>query len=153
MRNSERIPLRLVQVQKPCHEDWNGMSGDEKIRFCSKCREHVHNLSEMTPKEAKSCLDGAEGRICVRYELDEKGRIKHRSSMPKLLTLIAAATLSLVGCAPREEAVTGAPPAPPKTDPQPRPTMGAVAPDPVMGKVVAPQNIVMGDLPVPEKKK
>ena len=153
MRNSERIPLRLVQVQKPCHEDWNGMSGDEKIRFCSKCREHVHNLSEMTPKEAKSCLDGAEGRICVRYELDEKGRIKHRSSMPKLLTLIAAATLSLVGCAPQQEPLMGDVATPPKQEPRHEPMMGAVAPDPVMGKVAAPQNIVMGDLPVPEKKK
>ena len=42
----------------------------------------------------------------------------------------------------------------PKQEPRQEPLMGAVAPDPVMGKIAVPDNATMGEAPVqPQKKK
>src|SRR3954468_24453473 len=65
---SRTTPLDVIRVQEPCHESWDAMAGDEKRRFCSGCRRHVHNLSAMPREEAERLICESAGRLCVRYE-------------------------------------------------------------------------------------
>lgn len=71
-----RLPMSLlsrVEVATPCKADWESMSGDDKKRFCSLCKLHVHNLSAMSEAEAEAFVRQAEveraggGRVCVRF--------------------------------------------------------------------------------------
>jgi len=71
-----RLPISLlsrVDVATPCKADWESMSGDDKKRFCSLCKLHVHNLSAMSEAEAEAFVRQAEveraggGRVCVRF--------------------------------------------------------------------------------------
>jgi hypothetical protein len=65
--------LSRVDVATPCRADWESMSGDDKKRFCSLCKLHVHNLSAMSEGEAEAFVRQAEveraggGRVCVRF--------------------------------------------------------------------------------------
>jgi hypothetical protein len=60
-------PLEHVRVTSPCSYDWDSMIGNDQVRFCAHCNLSVHNLSEMTPKQALRLVVGSRGRLCVRY--------------------------------------------------------------------------------------
>ena len=61
--------IEAIEVKSPCSENWDEMTGNEKVRFCSHCSKSVNNVSEMTRKEAMRLVRRSEGRLCVRYEL------------------------------------------------------------------------------------
>lgn len=67
--------LGNVRVAAPCHQSWEGMEGDERIRHCDACRLNVYNLSEMTREEASDLIRSKEGRLCVRYYRRTDGMI------------------------------------------------------------------------------
>lgn len=93
--------LDRLTVTSPCNEDWDAMTGNEKVRFCSHCDLSVHNLSEMTRREALALVRKSEGRLCIRYyRRPDAGvqtlplhSIKRRAS--KIATGALTATLSL----------------------------------------------------------
>src|SRR5262245_26476173 len=59
--------LARVSVAAPCHESWEGMIGDDRVRHCAAFKLHVYNLSDMTADEAAALVQGTEGRLCVRF--------------------------------------------------------------------------------------
>lgn len=68
-------PLDQINVAAPCRADWDGMVGDERVRFCQQCERHVYNLSGMTRKEAENLVTNAEGRLCVRFYRRRDGTV------------------------------------------------------------------------------
>lgn len=66
-------PHELLRVSEPCSVEWGSMAGDERARFCVHCRLHVHNLSEVTPREALDLVLRSGGRLCLRIERDPAG--------------------------------------------------------------------------------
>ena len=60
-------PLSNVKVAAPCSADWDGMIGNERVRFCGQCSRNVFNLSSMTKKEAENLVEHTEGRVCIRF--------------------------------------------------------------------------------------
>jgi hypothetical protein len=61
-----RSPLDDVRIASPCHVDWEGMTGDDRVRFCHACEKNVYNLAAMTRDEAERLFYEHEGRVCVR---------------------------------------------------------------------------------------
>jgi Carboxypeptidase regulatory-like domain/Ankyrin repeats (3 copies) len=68
--------LDAVEVKTPCEQDWKTMRGGSDIRFCDHCAKDVHNLSEMTRKQARKLVAQSNGGICVRYLRRPDGRIQ-----------------------------------------------------------------------------
>lgn len=68
-------PLAHVRVAAPCTASWEGMSGNESVRFCAQCSLNVYNLSGMTRKEAETLVTNSEGRLCVRFYRRADGTI------------------------------------------------------------------------------
>src|SRR5687768_10454604 len=66
---SQPIPLDVIEVKQPCNASWEGMRGDDRMRFCEGCGRHVRNLSAMTRAEAEQVLEGCSpnARLCVRF--------------------------------------------------------------------------------------
>lgn len=58
--------LRRLRVASPCTVAWEGMTGDERVRFCTQCSLHVYNISEMTAGEVRSLIADSGGRFCGR---------------------------------------------------------------------------------------
>src|SRR6476661_9732339 len=79
MRNGNYVPFQegitmskksiidSVRVGSPCGESWEKMEGNERIRFCSHCAKSVHDLSQMTRKQASKFVLGESRDICIRY--------------------------------------------------------------------------------------
>lgn len=96
-------------IPAPCDADWDQMTGNDQVRFCTHCSLHVTNLSHMTRPEAKRLVARSRGRLCVRYIQRSDGSILTRNVPARLhhigrrVSRIAAgaftATLSLSSAA------------------------------------------------------
>ena len=76
--------LKNLTVPAPCHADWDAMKGNDQVRFCEHCDLSVHNLSQMTPPQALRLVSQSNGRLCVRFEQDPRGRIVRTPVKQKL---------------------------------------------------------------------
>src|SRR5215213_9628134 len=68
----KKIFIDSIRVADPCTENWDEMTGNDRVRFCSHCAKDVNNISEMTRKEAARLVRKSDGRLCVRYRTDPK---------------------------------------------------------------------------------
>lgn len=41
----------IVEIKKPCHENWDSMTPKDKGRFCSSCETVVTDFTKKTPEE------------------------------------------------------------------------------------------------------
>jgi hypothetical protein len=80
----KRSILDRVRVVSPCGESWNEMRGNGEVRFCSHCAKGVHNLSEMTRRDAERLVAKSKGRLCVRYATRADRNIHTASDFPSL---------------------------------------------------------------------
>jgi hypothetical protein len=62
-----RRKLEKVFVAAPCRVSWHSMEGDDKVRFCGTCRQHVYNLSAMEVEEAADLIARNTSSLCVRF--------------------------------------------------------------------------------------
>jgi hypothetical protein len=59
-------PLDRLEIASPCEVPWEGMPGDDRIRFCFSCRQNVYNVQAMSRAEASRLIRRAQGRLCVQ---------------------------------------------------------------------------------------
>lgn len=45
-----------IEIQNPCHEDWNTMTPEAKGRFCGSCEQIVIDFTGMIPREIATTL-------------------------------------------------------------------------------------------------
>jgi hypothetical protein len=72
------IPLTVldsITIASPCTVPWDNMQGNDRTRFCTKCSQKVHDISEMTTAEAMQLLTGAEKLPCLRIHRRADGRV------------------------------------------------------------------------------
>jgi hypothetical protein len=67
--------LDHVKVAAPCPANWDEMSGNDRVRFCTKCNLKVYNLSGMSRNEAERLVNRTEDRLCIRYYRRADGAI------------------------------------------------------------------------------
>ena len=64
---TRRLPLlNNLKIATPCSESWDGMVGDDQVRFCGGCLKNVYNISAMTTREAQELIADKEGDVCIR---------------------------------------------------------------------------------------
>jgi hypothetical protein len=70
-----QLPLANVRIASPCQASWADMVGDDRTRFCSECRKHVHDLTKMSTAEVESFLHARSDGTCVRLYQRTDGRV------------------------------------------------------------------------------
>jgi len=70
-----RQHLQVLQVKSPCPERWDRMDGDERVRFCRTCDNHVYNLSVLTRDEIEKLVGVVEQRVCARFLMRADGTV------------------------------------------------------------------------------
>jgi hypothetical protein len=148
--------LDHLRVASPCKADWDGMLGDDRVRFCAQCGKNVYNLSDMAREEAEAFLREIEAAPCVRFYRRADGtvlttdcpvgvrrkRTKHAALAVGVNLLAAATGITGTTLAPSEPPTApvvdrshAVEPAPHETMPRQhvdegpgRPTMGLLAP-------------------------
>ncbi len=54
------------KIASPCPMSWDGMTGDDRVRYCGQCKLSVYNLAEVSRAEAEQFITAREGDVCVR---------------------------------------------------------------------------------------
>ncbi|HXD91951.1 MAG TPA: hypothetical protein VNX01_01995 [Bacteroidia bacterium] len=58
-----------IQINEPCHENWQDMTPNQQGAFCKVCNKNVVDFSKKSITEIKSFFaEKAEGKICGRFE-------------------------------------------------------------------------------------
>jgi hypothetical protein len=95
--------LERTVVASPCSESWEGMSGDDRARFCAKCGRSVFNLSAMARDEAERFLVENTG-ACLRLYRRADGTVLTSdcpvgSRQKRRLAVLRSATVIALGVA------------------------------------------------------
>jgi hypothetical protein len=69
------IDLQNLSIAAPCSANWNEMLGDERARFCGRCKKHVYNISAMSRTEAEALILEKEGNLCLRFAKRADGTV------------------------------------------------------------------------------
>jgi hypothetical protein len=78
LRQRQLAVLNDTRIASPCNVSWDGMKGDDKVRFCPDCALNVYNLSAMDVEEAAEVLASTEERLCLRFYRRADGTILTR---------------------------------------------------------------------------
>lgn len=62
-----------ITIPKPCYENWETMTPDEKGRFCSVCSKTVHDFTKSSDEELIGGFFSGDN-ICGRFRDDQLGR-------------------------------------------------------------------------------
>jgi hypothetical protein len=89
--------LDRIYIESPCDADWDSMRGNEQVRFCEHCNLSVHNLSEMTRREALRLVRNSNGRLCVRYVRHPEDKAKQVASPVQLYRVTRRASRLAAG--------------------------------------------------------
>jgi hypothetical protein len=93
--NDNRKLLANLTVVEPCSQDWDAMGGDDRRRFCDRCRKEVHNISAMSTDEAATLLRAASDARCVRFFREPDGTVVTTDAPRTLLRRWRAAVLAI----------------------------------------------------------
>src|SRR4051794_12312476 len=66
--------LDSITIPVACPVPWDEMLGDHRTRFCDKCSQNVHDVSELTTAEAVELITG-DVKPCVRLYRRQDGRV------------------------------------------------------------------------------
>ena len=58
--------LSEITISTPCPMDWNQMSGDDRMRYCTACGKRVHDVAKMTSAEVDVLFRDNDGDVCGR---------------------------------------------------------------------------------------
>src|SRR5262245_62667581 len=67
--------LDSITIPVPCPVSWDEMQGDDRTRFCDRCNQNVHDVSELTRDEAVQLVTGGEHPPCLRLYRRQDGRV------------------------------------------------------------------------------
>ena len=67
--------LDAIDVESPCQVPWEQMPGDNRVRFCGRCRQNVYNIEALPRAEAVRLIGAREGRLCVRFHRRRDGTV------------------------------------------------------------------------------
>ncbi len=81
MRTSLQI-LDSLYVDDPCSVAWDSMTGTDRIRFCSQCKQSVYDVSSLSANEAAQLIQDSGGDICVRFYRRPDGTLITKDCAP-----------------------------------------------------------------------
>ncbi len=93
-----------IEIASPCSVPWEGMRGDDRVRFCGQCRQNVYNVRELSRAEARRLIANREQRVCVRIFRRDDGTVVTADCWSRLRAarrrglLPFVAMMIIVGC-------------------------------------------------------
>ena len=89
--------ILTIKIPKPCHEDWNKMTPEEKGRHCSVCQKKVFDFTSKTDEAIIKTIE-QEGNVCGRYLNSQLNRtlILSRKEKNSFASFAASGMLALL---------------------------------------------------------
>lgn len=64
-----------LSIPKPCHENWDGMTQEDKGRFCAACQKTIVDFSAMSDREVAQFFKKPVGSVCGRFDGSQLNRV------------------------------------------------------------------------------
>ncbi len=77
-----------LSIPKPCHENWDAMTPNEKGRFCQVCSKTVRDFTASSDQEIINSISGS-SNICVNINSDQLNRNLNHSFINSLFAKFA----------------------------------------------------------------
>jgi len=99
-----------ITIPKPCHEDWNTMTQEEKGRFCGSCKKTVIDFTKLSNSEVQDYLsENKHQKICGHFKKEQLDTIhisvptvvieqSHTFTKTFLLALLLTMGTTLLSC-------------------------------------------------------
>ncbi len=78
-----------ITIPKPCHENWEAMTPNEKGRFCSVCSKTVRDFTEASDDEMMIAFSDPSENICGNFRESQLNRDLRYSYINSLFTKFA----------------------------------------------------------------
>ncbi|MDR2236138.1 MAG: hypothetical protein LBE92_08440 [Chryseobacterium sp.] len=86
-----------ITIPKPCHENWDRMSPDEKGRFCSVCSKTVLDFTVSSDEEIINTFSESADDICGNFSASQLNRNLEYTSINSVLLKLAAGFILTTG--------------------------------------------------------
>jgi hypothetical protein len=86
-----------ITIPKPCHENWNTMTPDEKGRFCAVCSKTVRDFRKASDDEMIEVFTHASQEICGTFNPSQLNRDLHYSYINALFVKFAVGFMLTTG--------------------------------------------------------
>ncbi|KMQ64716.1 hypothetical protein ACM46_10775 [Chryseobacterium angstadtii] len=86
-----------ITIPKPCHENWEMMTPDEKGRFCSVCSKTVHDFTSASDQEIIEVFSHSSEVICGNFNTSQLNRDLNYSLINSLFTKFAVGFMLTTG--------------------------------------------------------
>lgn len=86
-----------ITIPKPCHENWEAMTPEEKGRFCSVCSKTVQDFTIASDKEIIDVLAHSSDYICGNFYESQLNRNLHHSYINSVLMKFAVGFILTAG--------------------------------------------------------
>ncbi len=74
----------LLHIHEPCSEDWDGMTPNEKGRFCNNCQKTVFDFTTATDNDIIKHIEKMKGNMfCGQFEEGQLNRWMEKSNLQK----------------------------------------------------------------------
>lgn len=60
-----------VNINEPCHEDWNKMTATQCGAFCKSCEKEVIDFTNKSEAQIVEILSSVKGKVCGRFTADK----------------------------------------------------------------------------------
>jgi TonB-dependent SusC/RagA subfamily outer membrane receptor len=86
-----------ITIPKPCHENWEAMTPDEKGRFCSVCSKTVRDFTDASDDEMIRAFSDPSEDICGNFRESQLNRDLQYSYINSLFTKFAVGLMLTTG--------------------------------------------------------
>ncbi|SFN01736.1 TonB-dependent outer membrane receptor, SusC/RagA subfamily, signature region [Chryseobacterium oleae] len=86
-----------ITIPKPCHENWEAMTPEEKGRFCSVCSKTVRDFTISSDQEIIEVFSHSSENICGNFNASQLNRDLNYSFVNSLFTKFAVGFMMTTG--------------------------------------------------------
>lgn len=86
-----------IIIPKPCHENWETMTPEQKGRFCSVCSKTVRDFTDTSDEEIVKTVSGSSEDICGKFYESQINRDLQYSYINSLFTKFAVGFIITTG--------------------------------------------------------
>ncbi len=67
--------LNDIQIASPCPVPWSDMTGDDRVRHCSRCNRQVFDVSALTAQQSIDLIVAKQGNLCIQLYRRKDGTV------------------------------------------------------------------------------